>query len=459
MKEMVEKDKFDEQDELYENNTSSQYEREDSISTAAPRDVTEMPFKLWLVDNFNYFDEHYTLTTLIKFFFGFIILVVPLICMIIFTLIDFEEKKKYFLFPYFITVCFVLGFLIILFIIKLCESCQTHGITIFTWERKNLFNILNAIFLFICVLWLLFFNETFLTNFEVLKERVSQVSDNSNVEVITGSYTLRILFILFFWDSREHDYLETFEFEETTFFKQLHSLFDRLLIPVIFYCCIILIKNIIFNNDKYYLYIVLRVLVLFQSIFFMLYFNSGAETEKDESKKSFSFGNTGCKYFELIIYILMIIVLVILSFKQYVINLLHKKYYPSLTKEKNNITIVLCLTSFTFCLLGYSLLTYLIFSLTFTEIKSELYMDYYIRNWVIIYLILFLLANGYSFIFGNYIYNLIFYPVSYEKSPHIIKNEFYVKCVKIHDFDYEMKNELQGNSFELNDIIPSSNNE
>ena len=453
-------DKSDNQDEFIENNnTTSQEDEDESISTL-PKDSKEVSFKLWLLNIFKFYDEHYILTTLIKFFFGFLILVVPLICMLIFNIIDFQEKNKYFLFPYFITICFTLGFLIILFIIVLCESCRTHGLGIFTWERKNLFDIFNTIFIFMCILWLLFFNESFLNSLEVIKERVSQSPnlDFSTKLFNNGSYTLRILFILFCWDVGNHEKLGYFEYEDNSIFKRFHNLFKLVLIPVIVYCCVILVKNVIFKNDKYYLYIILRILVLFQSFFFIYYFNNNADDSKTKDNNTPYFDNTGCKYVELIVYLLMIIILVILSFKYYIINLLHKKYYPSQNKETKIIIVVFCITSFIFCLLGYSLSTFLLFSLSFKEINSNLTIYFYYQNWIIICIVLLSLAIGHSFCFGNYIYYLIFYSVAYENSPHQLKNEYYVKCHPNNNFGIN-KLEFQGTVLELNDIVPSTNDE
>ena len=63
-------------------------------------------FKVKIIKQFNYFEEHYIINALLKLLFGLVILTLPFICIIIFISINFSEKNNYFFLPYFISVCF-----------------------------------------------------------------------------------------------------------------------------------------------------------------------------------------------------------------------------------------------------------------------------------------------------------------------------------------------------------------
>ena len=183
-------------------------------------------FKLNLAKQFIYLDEHYILATLLKFFFGIITLFLPLILIIIFSLIEFPEKNDYIFFPCFLSLSLILASLLILLVIKIGEGCQINGLLIYSWERKNIFQIINSIIFGFFLLWFLFISENFINWFNLLKEKVAQSnSDSSSSQLFNkGSYTERILFILYFWDLEKdnngeyiHKKLEYFEYEDSVF--------------------------------------------------------------------------------------------------------------------------------------------------------------------------------------------------------------------------------------------------
>ena len=102
-------------------------------------------FKLRIIKQYNYLEEHYITNIILKLLFGIIILVIPFIYLIVLNITNFTNKNKFFFFPYFISICIVIGSLMILLVIKIGEGCQMYGIIIYTWERKNIFSIINTI--------------------------------------------------------------------------------------------------------------------------------------------------------------------------------------------------------------------------------------------------------------------------------------------------------------------------
>jgi hypothetical protein len=416
-------------------------------------------FKVKIIKQFNYFEEHYIINALLKLLFGLVILALPFICIIIFISINFSEKNNYFFLPYFISVCLIIGTLMILLVIKLGEGCQMYGIIIYSWERKNLFKIFNSIIIGFHLLWFFFLCEKYAKSFNLLKEKVAQISMKESTTKLfnKGSYTLRILFILFFWDSEKnkegfyiHQNLDYFDYEEYVF-SEFHSYIQFLLIPIIFLSFYHLFKIIFFKESKQILFLILNILIAFQSFYIIFY---PMEIKEDDFNENY-FSNTNCKYFELIVYISIIILLIIQSFYLHIIKLIRKKYFPrKIIKEKEKekryiIIIIISILSFLINLVGYIIIIILIFSFSFDEINERLKIDEYHHYWLLIYISLTLIFFGYSFVFGHYSYNLIYYPISYETTPHDLKNEFYAKCSgKLIENDENSKIRLSKKSFD-----------
>ena len=391
-------------------------------------------FKAKIIKQFNYFEEHYIINALIKLLFGLVILTLPFICIIIFISINFSEKNNYFFFPYFISVCLIIGALMILLVIKIGEGCQMYGIIIYSWERKNIFKIFNSIIIGFHLLWFFFLCEKYAKSFNLLKEKVAQTSmkENTNKLFNKGSYTLRILFILFFWDSEKnkegyyiHQNLDFFDYEDNVF-TEFHSYIQFLLIPIIFLSFYNLFKIIFFKYSKQILFSILNILIAFQSFYLIFY---PMEIKEDNNNENY-FANTNCKYIELIVYISIIIILIIESFYLHIIKLIRRKYFPKKLKEEEKpyVIITISILSFLINLVGYIIVIILLFSFSFDEINERLKIDVYHHYWLMIYISLTLIFFGYSFVFGHYSYNLIYYPISYETTPHNLKNGFYSKC-------------------------------
>ena len=120
-----------------------------------------------------------------------------------------------------------------------------NGFLAFTWERKNIFRIVNSFLNGIFLLWFLFWLEKFYKWFNLLKEKVAQTNSGDSAKLFDrGTYTERILFILCFWDQEKdsngeyiHKKLNYFEYE-TSVFDEFHSYLYTLLIPIVVFGCI-----------------------------------------------------------------------------------------------------------------------------------------------------------------------------------------------------------------------------
>ena len=378
---------------------------------------------------FIYLDEHYILTTFLKLIFGIIFIFLPLIFIIVFSLMDFNEKNDYIFFPCFISLSVILASLLVLLIIKIGEGCQINGLLIYTWERKNIFKIINFILNGIYLLWFLFVSENFINWFNLLKEKVAQSNSNDSSHQLfnKGSYTQRILFILFFWDLEQdtngeyiHKKLEYFEYEDSVF-SEFHEYIQRLFIPVILLGFFNLFKIIFFKNNKQILSLVLNLVIIFIS-FFIMFYNNTNDNSSSESDNYFT--NTDCKYVELISYVLIILIFVIKSFFMH-LKLIKKKYI-SFKKINNKFMTIIALISFLINLCGYALLISDLIFFVFDKIDQNFPIEKYEKYWNLIYMAACLILLGYAFAFGHYFFNLIYYPIAYEISPHDLKNQFYI---------------------------------
>ena len=388
-------------------------------------------FKLSMAKQFIYLDEHYILTIFIKLILGIIFIFVPLLLIIIFSLLDFSEKNNYIFFPCFISISIILGSLLVLLVIKIDEACQINGLLIYTWERKNIFKIVNSILNCLFLLWVLFLCENLIKWFNLLKEKVAQSNLASSPQLFNkGSYTQRILFILFFLDLEKgsdgeyiHKKLEFFEYEDSVF-SEFHENIKSLFTPAILLGFYNLFKFIFIKNNKKILSFLLSLVILFISFFIMFY------PIKDNDSKSTTetepyFSNDDCKYIEFICYVLIISLLIIKSFFMH-LKLIKKKYI-SFKKIKTSKTMtVISIFFFLINLSGYALFISVIIFLAFDKIDQNLAIEKYEEYWNLIFMALGLILLGYAFIFGHHIFDLIYYPIAYEISPHTLKNSFYI---------------------------------
>ena len=103
-----------------------------------------------------------------------------------------------------------------------------------------------------------------------------------------------------------------------------------------------------------------------------------------------------------------------------------KKKYISFKKINNKFMTIIALISFLINLCGYALLISDLIFFVFDKIDQNFPIEKYEKYWNLIYLAGCLILLGYAFAFGHYFFNLIYYPIAYEISPHDLKNQFYI---------------------------------
>ena len=325
----------------------------------------------------------------------------------------------------------IIFFFLVLLVIKIDEACQINGLLIYTWVRKNIFKIVNSILNCLFLLWVLFLCENLIKWFNLLKEKVAQSNLASSPQLFNkGSYTQRILFILFFWDLEKgsdgeyiHKKLEFFEYEDSVF-SEFHENIKSLFTPAILLGFYNLFKFIFIKNNKKILSFLLSLVILFISFFIMFY------PIKDNDSKSTTetepyFSNDDCKYIEFICYVLIISLLIIKSFFMH-LKLIKKKYISFKKIKRSKTLTVISIFFFLINLSGYALFISVIIFLAFDKIDQNLAIEKYEEYWNLIFMALGLILLGYAFIFGHHIFDLIYYPIAYEISPHTLKNSFYI---------------------------------
>ena len=393
-------------------------------------------FKLKLIKDIIFMEKNIKTFTFLKFLLGFILLSVPFIIIIFFIYFDYSERNKYIFFSYFLSISIIMGSLLIILVIKIGDACRTYGILIVSWERKYMFKIIRLISICLFFLWFLFLCEEFVNNFNLLKEKVAQSYEENSKKFNEGTYIIRLLFILLFWDTEKNDkgYIHQtigyFEYE-SNFFNDFHTSLKQLLIPIISLCFFYLIKIFFIKTKHEIFYFILLILTLFESFYFLFYSSSdqNSKSEQDNNtilKEEEYFKDNKIKYLEIIPLTIIIILLIILNFKRCIIDLMHKKFYPYHSKKKNNFIFGLMIFSFVINVFGYIIFLFILYSMYFKKIDKSFSIDTYNYYWAMIYISFSLILIGYSYPFGNYCFKLMYYPTAYETFDHLLKNKYYI---------------------------------
>ena len=143
------------EDNLIENESYSLKKNSNQQKNEIIKDFTT--FKFLLIKQLYFLDQHPTFFAIIKLIFGILFIVIPTILLICFNYIDNYNKLKYMLLPLFISLSLYGGFILLLFVFRLGDNCETNGIFIFWWERKNLFRLLNNFIISIILIFLILY--------------------------------------------------------------------------------------------------------------------------------------------------------------------------------------------------------------------------------------------------------------------------------------------------------------
>ena len=392
--------------------------------------------KLSLLNGIYYLDNHIKFFSFLKFFFGFIFLILPLLSIIYIVYLVNTDKNKFIFFPFFVSICLINCSLLVFVVIKINDSCRMFGILTLSYERIYNFKIIKFIFVNFFIIWFLFILENFVNNYNLLKEKVAQSRSKEIFSRIfnEGTYILRLLFIFLFWDLEKnkdnkyiHDYIGYFEYEDK-FFTDFNNIFIKLFIPIITFSACGILKIIFIKTSRGLMYIILFIVIIFFSfyIYFFDIFSQGFNNNKIKEETEEYFKRSNSKYFEIIPITIIILILIILNTKLCLVDLMHKKYYSYQNKSKNNFIAFLVICSFILNTSGYALLLYILYNLFFIEITPLFSIKDFNLYWFLIYLALLLIFTGYAFPFGHYYFKLLYHSTAFECFNHYIKNDFYI---------------------------------
>ena len=392
--------------------------------------------KLSLLNGIYYLDNHIKFFSFLKFFFGFIFLILPLLSIIYIVYLVNTDKNKFIFFPFFVSICLINCSLLVFVVIKINDSCRMFGILTLSYERIYNFKIIKFIFVNFFIIWFLFILENFVNNYNLLKEKVAQSRSKEIFSRIfnEGTYILRLLFIFLFWDLEKnkdnkyiHDYIGYFEYEDK-FFTDFNNIFIKLFIPIITFSACGILKIIFIKTSRGLVYIILFIVIIFFSfyIYFFDIFSQGFNNNKIKEETEEYFKRSNSKYFEIIPITIIILILIILNTKLCLVDLMHKKYYSYQNKSKNNFIAFLVICSFILNTSGYALLLYILYNLFFIEITPLFSIKDFNLYWFLIYLALLLIFTGYAFPFGHYYFKLLYHSTAFECFNHYIKNDFYI---------------------------------
>ena len=393
------------------------------------------PLKLSLIKGLCFLDSHIIFFSLLKFFLGFIFLVLPLMSIIAIVYTDYNDKNKYYFFPFFVSTSVFICSLLIFVVIKLNDSCRMFGILNLSYERIYNFKIFKFILMGFFLLWILFFGEDFIIDYNLLKEKVAQSKDKEISSKIfnEGTFIIRLLFIFLFWDLEKDDNNEYihknigyFEYEES-FFKDFHKAFNKLLIPIITFCFCGILKIIFIKTKRGIIYLLLYSVTIFIS--FYIFFDDVAKDildkkSKDETEEYFK--DSKNKYFEIVPITIIALLLIILNTKICIVDLIYKKYYSYGNKSKNNFVVFLVLASYLLNTFGYLVFLFILYNMFLKKIEPSFTIETFNLYWIMTYLSILLIFIGYAFPFGHYYFRLLYHSTAFGYFDHEIKNKFYI---------------------------------
>ena len=384
-------------------------------------------FKFLLIKQIFFLDQHPVFFAIIKLIFGILFIVIPILTLILFNYIDNINKLKYMLLPFFISISLFGGFVLLLFVFRLGDNCETNGIFIFCWERKNLYRLLNNFTISIILIYCLRQIENFFINYNLLKEKVSQKNDEKNSIIFdNGSFILRALFIFSFWDYdyKKLGYFFFFFFFLKSFRNYIKDIFDILII-----LCFYFILQIIFYRQKQsILLLTLNILILYECI----YFNNYKISEKNNTNGKYFQCKFILKFIEVVPIIFIILILSYLGYKQTLFKLKKGKFFSFNYRKENKIIIIFTFLSFLFIMLSYLIIIINLIGIMFINFNHNLSYRYCQLCWFLFGISFIFLCLGYSFVFGHYFFNLIYQPIAYEFFPYYLvnKEKNYIKLTK-----------------------------
>lgn len=413
------------EDNLIENESYSLKKNSNQQKNEIIKDFTN--FKFLLIKQLYFLDQHPTFFAIIKLIFGILFIVIPTILLICFNYIDNYNKLKYMLLPLFISFSLYGGFILLFFVFRLGDNCETNGIFIFWWERKNLFRLLNNFTISIILIFCLRQIEFFFVNYNLLKEKVSQKNEKQNSIVFdNGSFLLRVLFIFSFWDYK-YKKLGYFFFDNT-FLKSFRNYIKNIFVILLILCFYFILQIIFYRQKQIILLSILNLLIIYECIYFNTYKIS--ETNNTEGKYF------QCKFIlkliEVVPIIFIILILSYFGYKQTIFKLKKGKFFSFSYTKENKIIIIFTVVSFLLIIISYLIIIIVFIAIMFINFNEKLSYKSCKFCWFLFGISFIFLCFGYSFVFGHYFFNLIYQPVAFEFFPYYLigKEKNYIKLTK-----------------------------
>ena len=413
------------EDNLIENESYSLKKNSNQQKNEIQKDFTN--FKFSLIKQLYFLDQHPNFFAIIKLIFGILFIVIPTLALICFIYIDNYNKLKYMLLPLFISLSLYGGFILLLFVFRLGDNCETNGIFIFCWERKNLFRLLNNFIISIILIFCLRQIEVFFVNYNLLKEKVSQKKDEKNSIVFdNGSFLLRVFFIFSFWDYK-YEKLEYFLFDNT-FLKSLRNYIKNIFNAILILCSYFILQIIFYRQKQIILLLILNLLIIYECIYFNTYkISETINTEGEYFQCKFIL-----KLIEVVPIIFIILILSYFGYKQTIFKLKKGKFFSFTYSKENKIIITFTVISFLLIIISYFIIIIVFIAIMFINFNENLSNKYCKFCWFFLGISFIFLCSGYSFVFGHYFFNLIYQPIAFEFFPYykIGKEKNYIKLTK-----------------------------
>ncbi len=394
-----------------------------------------------------FLNKYFTLYTIIKFIFGFIIITLPYILFLyLFYNKNLEGSSRLIIIGYFITMSLTGAIVILLIVFKIGDSCKIYGFFFRPWELKYILRLINLFFIIIFSLFFFYSIESFYSDISLIKETIEQKSNSSKI-FDKGSYILRYLFIYTFWKTEKdlkgnyiHKKIEYFDYEQS--FDDFREIFNPFFYPFIYLLSYLFCRLIIFKIKYFWLNLCIILCGLFECFYFIFFpINDSQNFTSFKSKQNIYFE----KDYKLISFEFFPLIILIISFMIYgyietINKLIKKKLYSRKNYKFSIIVNIFSILSFLCLLIGYGIiLFFIIHSIFFLKVDPEMSIEIFFNFWKLLMISILLISIGYSFPFGNYFFKLLYRSIEFEIYDHPIKEDYYIKS------SYNLKNKKRKN--------------
>lgn len=410
---------------LIRDNNNIQHKKTNNLFSLRKRIATKCKRSLSRIILFS--ENFPSLFSILKLFIGLLLIGIPAI--VVGYLLFFTQTKKYIVLPFFISMSLYTAFILLLFVSRVGDDCNVYGLLIPSWDRINLFRLLNCFILNTLIIWSFFFFEKYFIDLPVKKDMVAQIYSEieTSYQVFDkGSYLLRYMFIFTMWnqENRNNTELGYFEYEDD-FLHDFRTMLCKFTTPTIVIGLFYLGKIIFFRTKNALIYSFIDVIVLFECFYFA-FFPIDNNSTNERNKEYFVYDYK--IYIEIIPLFVLLLLILFLYIKIYIIGLYKRKLFSYRTRKINCLTYFIVILSFLLVLLGITSLSIILIQSITIKVDSKLSITIYDLFWRLFLGGLISIAVGSSFAFGHYFFKLVYGPIAYELCPAVLKNPHYMRC-------------------------------